>query len=314
MTGPLQWFARGFGLVTSDLVDAEQFLLLLQRTPTVQDLPDAKPFVAGAGSVEFKDVSFSYDTKRPVIYNFNLHAQPGQTIALVGKSGGGKSTILKLLFRSHDVTSGQIRVDDQNIRDVTLDSFRPNIGVVPQDPALFNDTVLNNILYGRLDARLEEVVAACKAVALHERILSFTNGYEEVVGEHGVKMSGGELQRMAIARVILMDPKILLLDEATSSVDSETETIVQESLRSLSKGRTTFVNAHRLSTIVHADLIVVLDEGRVVERGTHAELLKLRGHYYGLWTTQGKGIRSERSSRDLSQEVGKLAVSDKKDS
>lgn len=289
LTGPLQWFARGFGLVTHDLVDAEQFLLLLQKEPKIRDLPDAKPYVPGTGSIEFKEVSFSYDGIRLVNSNLSLRAEAGQTIAFVGKSGGGKSTILKLLFRFYDVTDGQILIDDQDIRKVTLDTLRPHIGVVPQNPTLFNDTILNNLLYGRLTATREEVTEACSAVNLHERILSFTNGYDEIVGERGVKMSGGELQRMAIARVIIMDPKILLLDEATSSVDNETEKLLQRSLRRLSNGKTTFINAHRLSTVVDANLIVVMDEGRAVERGTHQELLELRGYYYGLWTTQGNG-------------------------
>lgn len=232
LTGPLHWFARGFGQIAHDLVDAEQFLLLLQREPAIQDLSSAELFVPGTGTVEFKNVSFTYDGNHPVLHNLTLHAQPSQNIAFAGKSGDGKSTMLKLLFRFYNAASGQILVDEQDVRKVTLKTYRPNVGVVPQDPVLFNDTVLNNVRYDWLDASFEEVVAACKAVHLHERILSFTHGYEETVGERGVKVSGGELQRIVIARVILMDPKILLLDEATSSIDSETKRLVQESLMS----------------------------------------------------------------------------------
>jgi ABC-type multidrug transport system ATPase subunit len=234
-----------------------------------------------------------------------LHVEAGQTIALVGETGGGKSTILKLLFRFYDVTGGQITIDGQDVRDVTLESLRENIGVVPQDPSLFNQTILDNLRYAKLDATDEEIQSACKAVALHEKIMSFTKGYDTKVGERGVKMSGGELQRMAIARAMLMDPKILLLDEATSSVDSETESQIQASLKTLCAGRTTFVIAHRLSTIVDADMVVVINSGQIVEKGTHADLLKTKGPYHKLWARQLKRQKGNDRSRSRSRSPAK---------
>jgi ABC-type transport system involved in Fe-S cluster assembly fused permease/ATPase subunit len=288
LSGPLNYFAHGFSTVAENLVNAEKFLVLLQKTPTVRDREDARHFVLTKGEVDFKNVKFSYDGQRQVTNDVTLHVDAGQTIALVGETGGGKSTILKLLFRFYDVTGGQILIDGQDLRDVTLESLRQNIGVVPQDPSLFNQTILENLRYAKLDATNEEIYSACKSVALHEKIMSFTKGYETKVGERGVKLSGGELQRMAIARAMLMDPKILLLDEATSSVDSETESQIQASLKKLCAGRTTFVIAHRLSTIVDADIVVVINNGQIVEQGSHADLLKTKGHYYALWARQLK--------------------------
>jgi ABC-type transport system involved in Fe-S cluster assembly fused permease/ATPase subunit len=286
LSGPLNYFAHGFSTVAENLVNAEKFLVLLRKTPTVRDREDARQFVLTKGEVDFKNVEFSYDGQRQVTNDVTLHVKAGQTIALVGETGGGKSTILKLLFRFYDVTGGQILIDGQDLRDVTLESLRKNIGVVPQDPSLFNQTILENLRYAKLDATNEEIYSACKSVALHEKIMSFTKGYETKVGERGVKMSGGELQRMAIARAMLMDPKILLLDEATSSVDSETESQIQASLKKLCAGRTTFVIAHRLSTIVDADMVVVINNGQIAEQGSHADLLKTKGHYYTLWARQ----------------------------
>jgi ABC-type transport system involved in Fe-S cluster assembly fused permease/ATPase subunit len=288
LSGPLNYFAHGFSTVAENLVNAEKFLMLLQKTPTVRDREDARHFVLTKGEVDFKNVKFSYDGQRQVTDDVTLHVKAGQTIALVGETGGGKSTILKLLFRFYDVTGGQILIDGQDLRDVTLESLRQNIGVVPQDPSLFNQTILENLRYAKLDATNEEIYSACKSAALHEKITSFTAGYDTKVGERGVKLSGGELQRMAIARAMLMDPKILLLDEATSSVDSETESQIQASLKKLCAGRTTFVIAHRLSTIVDADVVVVINSGQIVEQGSHADLLKTKGHYYALWERQLK--------------------------
>ncbi|ERF75567.1 hypothetical protein EPUS_09163 [Endocarpon pusillum Z07020] len=286
LTLPLHYFANGFSKIAKSLVDAEKLLELLQTEPTVDNHTDAAEFVLKQGQVDFDRVCFSYDGKRQVADNLSFRVEPGQTVALVGETGGGKSTILKLLFRFYDVTSGNIMVDGQDIRHVTLESLRANIGCVPQDPVLFNQTILQNLRYAKLDASEEEVQAACKAVALHEKIMSFTKGYSEKVGERGVKLSGGELQRIAIARAILKNPKILLLDEATSSVDSETETIIQDSLKKLCAGRTTFVVAHRLSTIAHADLVMVIKNGRIIERGSHDRLMQVSGCYSKLWTRQ----------------------------
>jgi ABC-type transport system involved in Fe-S cluster assembly fused permease/ATPase subunit len=305
LSSPLNFFAHGFSMVAENLVNAEKFLVLMQKTPTVRDREDARPFMLTKGEVDFKNVTFSYDAQRQVTNNVTLHVEAGQTIALVGETGGGKSTILKLLFRFYDVTGGQVTIDGQDVRDVTLESLRENIGVVPQDPSLFNQTILDNLRYAKLDATDEEIQSACQAVALHEKIMSFTKGYDTKVGERGVKMSGGELQRMAIARAMLMDPKILLLDEATSSVDSETESQIQASLKTLCAGRTTFVIAHRLSTIVDADMVVVINNGQIVEKGAHADLLKTKGHYHKLWARQLKRQKGADRSRSRSRSPAK---------
>ena len=268
------------------LVDAEELLRLFRTKPSIRDGPNE--FCVHGGHVIFEKVCFSYDNKKDNIKDLSFSTRQGQKIALVGETGAGKSTILKLLFRFYDVSSGSISIDGQDIRTVTLDSLRDQIGVVPQDASLFNDTIVANVRYAKLDATDEEVMSACKAAAIHEKILSFTDGYQTKVGEHGVKLSGGELQRIAIARAILKDPKIILLDEATSSVDSETEGKIQEGLKRLSQGRTTFVVAHRLSTIMDSDVIIVIKDGAILEEGSPKELLGKgkKGKYYRLWTKQ----------------------------
>ena len=266
------------------LVDAEELLRLLKTKPTIQDGPDE--FNLKAGLVEFDRVSFSYSESKQIIHDLTFHARPGQTIAIVGETGAGKSTILKLLFRFYDVSDGSIVIDGQDIRNVTLKSLRHALGVVPQDPTLFNDTVMANVRYARLDATDEEVMDACKAAAVHDKILTFKDGYNTKVGERGIKLSGGELQRVAIARAILKDSRIILLDEATSSVDTDTEVKIQEALATLTKGRTTFVVAHRLSTIQKADRIIVVHDGTIVEQGTLKQLIKLKGRFSNLWTKQ----------------------------
>jgi ABC-type transport system involved in Fe-S cluster assembly fused permease/ATPase subunit len=286
LTIPLTFFASGFSRIAKSLVDAEKLLELLETKPTVRNNVGATEFVLKHGQVDFDRVCFSYDGQRKISDNLSFRAEPGQTIALVGETGGGKSTILKLLFRFYDTTSGTVMIDGQDVKHVTLESLRANIGCVPQEPVLFNQTILQNLRYAKLDATEEEVQAACKAVALHDKIMTFTKGYSEKVGERGVKLSGGELQRMAIARVILQDPKVLLLDEATSSVDSETEAIIQDSLKKLCAGRTTFVIAHRLSTIVSADVVMVIKNGKIIERGSHDKLMQVFGPYRKLWSRQ----------------------------
>ncbi|KAL8959364.1 MAG: hypothetical protein Q9193_003764 [Seirophora villosa] len=283
-TGPMSFFAYAHQSVLNDLVDAERLLQVLQRKRKVEDGP--RTFVLKGGAVEFKDVGFSYDGCKQIIQGLSFTAQPGQKIALIGETGGGKSTLLKLLFRFYDVTAGTLSIDGQDVRDVTLESLRSHIGVVPQDPSMFNDTVMNNVRYSRLDATDEEVMQACKAAAVHDKILSFTDGYSSTVGEKGVKLSGGELQRLAIARAILKDPDIILLDEATSSVDTDTESRIQSALFELTKGRTTITVAHRLSTVVDADIILVIKDGTIVEQGPPKELLAAKGNYYDLWCKQ----------------------------
>ncbi|KAM5435912.1 hypothetical protein McanMca71_000339 [Microsporum canis] len=287
LSSPLQFIANGFGEMARDLVDVEEFLSILRQKPTVQNSPDAKPLEFETGSIKFTNVNFSYDGKRGVLRNINFQAKAGGTTALVGQTGGGKSTILKLIFRFYDPTQGMVQIDGQDVSGVSLETLREGIGVVPQDPTLFNASIMNNLRYGRLDATDEEVMEACKAVALHDRFMSLTDGYDTLVGERGMRLSGGELQRVAIAQAILKNPRIVLLDEATSSVDSETEVIVQESLKTLTAGRTTLVIAHRLSTIVNADRIVVINNGEIVEQGTHAELIQNHGYYRRLCFRQG---------------------------
>ena len=231
-------------------------------------------------------MGFSYDGEKEVIKDFNFLAQPGQRVALVGETGGGKSTILRLLFRFYDAQKGNIMIDDHDVRDVTLSSLRENIGVVPQDPSLFNESIMDNVRYARLDATDEEVMEACRAASIHDKILTFTQGYSTRVGEGGVVLSGGELQRIAIARVILKNPRIILLDEATSAVDTETERRITEALKLLTKSRTTFTVAHRLSTVKNSDIILVIKDGMIAEQGSPRELLDKKGEFAKLWLDQ----------------------------
>ncbi|MCJ1473824.1 hypothetical protein MMC13_002476 [Lambiella insularis] len=284
LAGPLNTLSAAHRHSLENLVDAEQLLELFQTKPTIADGPDRLRLENA--EIDFSHVKFSYDGNKTIINDMSFHVEAGQTIALIGETGGGKSTILKLLFRFYDITEGSILIDGQDIRGVTVESLREHIGVVPQDPSLFNDTIMNNVRYAKLDATPEEVMEACRAAAIHDKIETFTNKYDSKVGENGVKLSGGELQRVAIARAILKNPKIILLDEATSSVDSETESKIQKALDTLSRGRTTFVVAHRLSTVVDADLILVIKDGTILEQGPPAELLKSKGKYYHLWAKQ----------------------------
>lgn len=283
---PLKLLSSQYKWLLSDLVAAERLLVLLQTKPNVTDKEGAHDLGHVKGHVEFRNVNFSYDPRQTTIKDLNISAKPGSTIALVGTTGAGKSTILKLLLRFYDVSSGQIEIDGHDICDVTLSSLREVLGVVPQDPLLFNASVMENLRYARPSATDEEVFAACRAAAIHDKILLFADRYDTQVGEQGVKLSRGELQRIAIARVFLKDPPIFILDEATSAIDTNTESEIQTALDVLSSRRTTFVIAHRLSTIVGADQILVVDEGRIVERGTHQELLGEEGRYKSLWTKQ----------------------------
>ncbi|KAE8361953.1 hypothetical protein BDV27DRAFT_132306 [Aspergillus caelatus] len=284
---PIKYLTKDYRWLIADLIDAERLLDLLTTKPTVSDKCDAFDLGPVQGYVEFEDACFSYNNKRePAVRDINISAAPGAIIALVGTTGAGKSSLVKLLLRHYDVTSGRVKIDGHDIRDVTKGSLRNSIGIVPQNPILFNASIMDNIRYAKLDASDEEVHRACQAAAIHDKILSFAQGYQTKVGEQGVKLSGGEVQRLAIARAIVKSPPILILDEATSAVDTETEAKIQEALKHLIKDRTTFVIAHRLSTVVNADRIFVLDNGSIAESGTHRELLEKQGRYYNLWNTQ----------------------------
>jgi ATP-binding cassette subfamily B protein len=268
------------------IIDIEKMFNVLQRNPEIKDIPGAAPLVVSAGSVRFDDVRFAYDVERPILKGLSFEVPAGKTVAIVGPSGAGKSTISRLLFRLYDVSSGKILVDGQDIRNVTQASLRASIGMVPQDTVLFNDTIRYNIRYGRWDAGDAEVEQAAQLAQIDAFIRMSPKGYETQVGERGLKLSGGEKQRVAIARTVLKAPPILVLDEATSALDSHTEHEIQEALERVSRGRTSLVIAHRLSTIVGADEIIVLDQGRIAERGTHVRLLASGGLYASMWNRQ----------------------------
>lgn len=267
-------------------VNTERLFVLLRERPEISDAPDAPPLRLGAGEVVFEHVGFHYEPARPVLVDLSLRIAPGTTLAVVGRSGSGKSTLARLLLRYYDPAHGRILVDGQDIRTVSATSLRRAIGVVPQDTALFNDTIGNNVAYGRIGSTHEDVVAACRAAHVHELIVSLPQEYDTPVGERGVTISGGEKQRIAIARAILKDPPILIFDEATSALDSDSEHAITQELDRLSRNRTTLIIAHRLSTIVNAHAIVVMDRGRIVEQGSHAELLRRKGMYARLWLLQ----------------------------
>lgn len=293
--------------VSQMLTDSERLLQLLTTKPTVTQIPGALDLNVKAGEVEFDHVNFSYDIRKLTLRDVTFTVKAGQTVAFVGETGGGKSTTLKMLYRYYDVSGGAIRIDGQDIRNVTLDSLRDSYGMVPQDPSLFNVSIMENIKYARLDATDEEVKDACRAAAIHDKIESFPDGYKAMVGERGVKLSGGELQRVSIARAILRQPKIVILDEATSMIDAETEDLIQKAFKRLTADRTTFIVAHRLSTIQHADLILVIHDGQIVERGTHEELFQQNGKYVALWSKQlNKAVKAVGSTLDVQSAVETL--------
>jgi ABC-type transport system involved in Fe-S cluster assembly fused permease/ATPase subunit len=286
LQGPLSFFGAFYVSIQSSLINAERMLELFKEQPTVTDSHCVSPLATCQGKIEFRDVSFSYDARNPVLTRLTFTCQPGTTTALVGESGGGKSTVLRLLFRSYNPENGKILVDGRDVQDIAIDSLRRNIGVVPQDATLFNDTLMYNLKYANTDASDEDVHQACSKAGIHDKIEGFPDGYNTKVGERGLRLSGGEKQRVAIARAILKNPKIILLDEATSALDTKTEEHIQKSLATLSNGRTTLIIAHRLSTITSADLILVLSDGQVAERGTHEELVSMEGLYARMWRKQ----------------------------
>src|ERR1700731_1694753 len=290
---PLNFLGMVYRNIKQSLTDLEQLMALVKIPPEIEDRPGAPALMVQHGAVVFRHVDFRYDPRREILGDVDFAVPPGGSVAIVGPSGAGKSTIARLLFRFYDVSSGSIEIDGQDIREVTQDSLRRAIGVVPQDTVLFNDTIFYNIAYGRPGASRAEIEEAARLAHIHDFIAALPDGYQTMVGERGLKLSGGEKQRVAIARVILKAPRILVFDEATSALDTKTEREIQASLAEVSTGRTTLVIAHRLSTIVDADEILVLDRGHIVERGQHAELLLRRGIYATMWTRQQEAVRRE---------------------
>ena len=300
---PLNFMGMVYREIKQGLIDIETMFALLHEPAEIVDQPGAKPLRVKKGEIKFENVSFAYDPERPILKNVSFEVPAGKMVAIVGPSGAGKSTISRILFRFYDISRGKVLIDGQNIKDVTQASLRAAIGMVPQDTVLFNDTIEYNIRYGKPDASPAEVREAARLAQIHEFIVTLPQGYDALVGERGLKLSGGEKQRVAIARTILKSPPILMLDEATSALDSHTEKEIQDALERVAQNRTSLVIAHRLSTVVHADNIIVLDHGEIVEQGTHLELLAKGGLYASLWARQREADEArERLAQALEEE------------
>lgn len=292
---PLNMLGFAYREIKSAIINMEDMFNLLNIPSEISENPHSQPLKISKATIVFDNVNFAYNPNRNILKGINFTIEGGNTLAIVGHSGSGKSTISRLIFRFYDITTGQITIDGQDIREVTQNSLRQAIGIVPQDTVLFNDTIYYNIAYGNIKATQEEIINASKKAHIHDFIISLPDGYNTTVGERGLKLSGGEKQRIAIARTILKNPYIYIFDEATSSLDTNTEKSIQASLKELSSNHTTLIIAHRLSTIIDANEIIVIDNGYIIERGSHAELLALQGHYAGLWYKQQSEILSIRS-------------------
>lgn len=300
LQGPLNFFGSFYRTVQQAMISGERLLELFKIQPTVVDSPNAVELESFSGHVRWKNVSFSYDARRPALRNISFECAPGTTTAFVGESGGGKSTLFRHMFRYYDCDEGSIEFDGKDVKDLTISSVRRHIGVVPQDTTLFNETLMYNLKYANPRASDEEVYTACKAASIHDRIMSFPDGYNTQVGERGLRLSGGEKQRVAIARTILKDPRVIMLDEATSALDSHTEQEIQQNVCNIGQGRTLLIIAHRLSTITHADQIIVLHAGTIVERGNHQDLLAAKGVYFSMWQKQVTAERALDVAREAS--------------
>jgi ABC-type transport system involved in Fe-S cluster assembly fused permease/ATPase subunit len=306
LQSPLNFFGTFYRMIQSAMINSERMLELFKEEPTVVDKPNAETLSKCDGDLRFNDVHFSYDERKPALTGLDFHCPPGTTTAFVGESGGGKSTVFRLLYRFYNTMSGSIQLDDRDVEDLTIDSVRSHIGVVPQDTVLFNETLMYNLKYANQDATDEEVYAACRAASIHDKIETFPDKYETKVGERGLRLSGGEKQRVAIARTILKNPRVIMLDEATAALDTETEQHIQEAFTTLAQGRTMLIIAHRLSTITHADQILVLHQGKVAERGTHEELLEQNGHYAAMWKKQIRAQRAAEQAQMLKDKADRL--------
>ncbi|KAF2708181.1 hypothetical protein K504DRAFT_382379 [Pleomassaria siparia CBS 279.74] len=306
LQSPLNFFGTFYRMIQSAMINSERMLELFKEQPTVVDSPSAEKLYSCEGDLRFNDVHFSYDNRKPALQGLDFQCTPGTTTAFVGESGGGKSTVFRLMFRFYNTMSGSIQVDGRDVEDLTIDSVRKHIGVVPQDTVLFNESLMYNLKYANPEATDEQVYEACRAASIHDKIMMFPDKYETKVGERGLRLSGGEKQRVAIARTIIKNPRIIMLDEATAALDTETEQHIQEAFQTLAKGRTMLIIAHRLSTITHADQILVLHQGKVAERGTHEELLDMNGQYASMWKKQIRAQRAAEQAQLLKDKADRL--------